>query len=284
MNTLSEEKQAMILRALVEGNSIRATARMTGTSKNTVSRLLKIMGAHCKNYHDRFVRDVKAEHIQCDEIWSFVGCKERRVPEDEKGGERGDAWTWTALDRDSKMLLSYRVGGRTPEDAHAFTQDLADRLATRVQLTTDGLSLYLTAVENAFGWAKVDYAMLIKMYGQDQAEDSRRYSPAVCLGTEKKAIMGRPDLDQTSTSHVERHNLDMRMSMRRFTRLTNAFSKRIEFHLYAVALHTMHYNFCKPHGTLTKKAGGVKTTPAMAAGLADRPWSVDDLLELLHGD
>lgn len=284
MNTLSEEKQAMILRALVEGNSIRATARMTGTSKNTVSRLLKIMGAHCKNYHDRFVRELEAEYIQCDEIWSFVGCKERRVPQDEKGGERGDAWTWTALDRDSKLLVSCRVGGRTTEDARAFTDDRASRLATRVQLTTDGLSLYLTAVEASFGWAKVDYAMLVKMYGQDQAKDSRRYSPAVCLGTEKKWIMGNPDFDQVCTSHVERHNLDMRMSMRRFTRLTNAFSKRVEFHLYAVALHTMHYNFCKPHGTLTKAAGGVKTTPAMTAGLADRPWTVTDLLKLLQGN
>lgn len=256
VNQLSAEKRAMILRALV-------AARMTGTSKNTVSRLLKIVGAHCKNYHDRFVRDVTCKRIQCDEIWSFVGAKEKNVPDDEKGDGRGDAWTWTALCRDSKLLLAYRIGRRDAPTAAAFVEDLADRLVHRVQLTTDGLRLYLRAVEKAFGWFGADYAMLIKMYGQDQREDSRRYSPAVCTGTEKVAVMGVPDMNDVCTSHVERHNLDMRMSMRRFTRLTNAFSKKVEFHLYAVALHAMHYNSCRPHGTLTQKAGGVKTTPAM---------------------
>ena len=203
----------------------------------------------------------------------------------ERGQGRGDVWTWTALDQDSKLAVAYRIGNRDAENASAFVEDLEDRLASRIQLTTDGLSLYLTAVEDAFGWARVDYAMLVKMYGSSpDAEANRRYSPAVCIGAEKRYIMGQPEEADVCTSHVERQNLTMRMQMRRFTRLTNAFSKKVEFHLYAVALHFTHYNFCRPHQTLTRKNRGIHTTPAMAAGLADRVWTVFDILKLLHGD
>jgi len=257
---------------------------MTGTAKGTVMRLLKIVGAHAKNYHDRFVRDIEAKRIQCDEIWSFAGCKERRVPLEEKGGERGDVWTWTALDQDTKLMVAWRVGKRNPTDAMAFMSDLADRLSSRVQLTTDGLSLYFRAVEEAFGWGRVDYAMLIKLYGSGDPEEARRYSPAQCIGIRKEWVMGRPDEADVCTSHVERQNLTMRMQMRRFTRLTNAFSKKVEYHLYAVALHFLWYNFARPHMTLTKANRGIKTTPAMAAGLADRPWTAEDVLELLQGN
>lgn len=283
MNRLSEDKQAQILGALVEGNSLRATARMTGTSKNTVSKLLRDVGAHCKNYHDRFVRDLECKRVQCDEIWAFVGCKEKNVPEGERREGRGDVWTWTALCPDSKLLVTYRIGNRDAETGCAFMADLADRMASRIQLSTDGLGVYLKAVEEAFGWDQVDYAMLVKIYGQS-FEGQRRYSPAVCLGAEKKWVMGDPKAEDCCTSHVERSNLTLRMHSRRFTRLTNAFSKKVEYHLYAVALHTMYYNYCRPHQTLTKRAGGFKTTPAMAAGLADRPWTIFDLLALLQGE
>ncbi len=281
MNTLSTEKQAMILRALVEGNSIRATARMVGVAKRTVSNLLRDVGAHAKNYHDRMVRGVEAKQVQADEIWSFIGKKERQVPKERRGGEQGDCWTYTALDRDSKLMIAYRVAPtRDAEQALAFMEDVEDRLSSRVQLTTDGHNMYLLAVELAFGWQKVDYAMLVKLYGQSP-EGQRRYSPPVCLGARKEAIMGAPEEAMVCTSHVERANLTMRMGMRRFTRLTNAFSKKAEYHLYAVALHAMHYNYCRPHATLAKDRGGIKTTPAMAAGLTDRPWDVADLLALL---
>jgi IS1 family transposase len=288
MRTLSVERQAAILSSLIEGNSIRATCRLTGAAKGTVLSLLRIVGAHCKNHHDRFVRELPCTKIQCDEIWSFCGSKERNVPLGKKGtGEQGDVWTWTALCADTKLIASYRVGQRDPENAHAFVSDLAERLANRVQLTTDGLSMYLTAVESAFKWNGVDYAMLVKIYGSNYNANEaahRRYSPAVCLGAQKEWIMGKPDFDEVSTSYVERQNLTMRMQMRRFTRLTNAFSKKVEFHLYAVALHFTFYNYCRPHQTLTKANRGIKTTPAMAAGLTVRPWTVYDILKLLHGD
>ncbi len=286
MRTLPVERQAAILRALVEGNSIRATCRITGAAKGTVLSLLRIVGAHCKNYHDRFVRDVPAKRVQCDEIWSFCGAKERNVPIMERGGERGDVWTWTALDQDSKLMIAYRVGKRDASNAFQFAADVADRLATRVQLTTDGLKLYLPAVEEAFGWGRVDYAMLIKMYGSTAVDSdaSRRYSPARLTSIHKEWIMGQPEEVDVCTSHVERQNLTMRMQSRRFTRLTNAFSKKVEYHLYAVVLHFMHYNYCRPHMTLTKANRGIHMTPAMVAGLADRVWTIEDLLNLLHGD
>jgi IS1 family transposase len=282
MNKMSTERQAAVLRCLVEGNSIRATVRLTGAAKNTVTKLLRDVGAHCINHHDRFVQNVQAKRVQCDEIWAFCGAKEKNASPEQKADGWGDVWTWTALDQDSKMILAYEVGDRDPATAHAFVGDLAGRLANRVQLTTDGLKLYLTAVEEQFGWAKADYAMLVKMYGTPQdATATRRYSPSKFVSARKVTIMGNPDPRDVTTSHVERQNLTMRMSMRRFTRLTNAFSKKIENHMYAVALHFAYYNFCRPHQTLTKKRGGMRTTPAMAAGLADRVWYVEDLLALM---
>ena len=284
MKTLSVDQQAAVVRALVEGNSLRATARLTGVARNTVSDLLKNLGAHCKNHHDRFVRDVSAKRVQMDEIWSFAKKKEGRVRPEERGTGVGDCWTWVAIDSDSKLVISYRVGSRDPQTGYAFVQDLADRLTSRCQLTSDGLMIYSGAVEKAFGWNGTDYAQLVKIFGTDSGPESgRRYSPAVCIGTEKHWIMGRPDMDYVSTSHAERQNLTMRMQMRRFTRLTNAFSKKVEFHLYAVSLHYMHYNFCRVHMTLSKQFG-IPTTPAMAAGLTDHVWSIPELLKLLHGD
>ncbi len=287
MRQLSADSQAAILRSLVEGNSIRATCRITGAAKGTVMRLLKIVGAHCKNHHDRFVRDLSCKLVQADEIWSFAGCKERNVkPEDKYKGERGDVWTWTAMDSDSKLMIAYRIGDRSAESAIPFMQDLADRIIGRVQLTTDGHQSYMEAVDSAFG-SSVDYAQIVKIYGRLYEADGaahRRYSPAICLGSTKHVIQGNPDFDEVSTSHIERQNLTMRMQMRRFTRLTNAFSKKVEFHLYAVALHFTYYNYCRAHQTLTRNNRGIKTTPAMAAGLANRVWTMDDILKLLHGD
>lgn len=284
MNTLANDTRAAILRALCEGNSIRATARLTGTSKNTVAGLLKLVGAHCKNHHDRFVRDVACKRVQMDEIWSYCFSKEKNTSPEMKEEGHGDVWTWTALCQDSKLLVAFKVGDRDAPTCNEFVQDLEDRLSNRVQLTSDGLKLYLRAVEDAFGWARVDYAQLVKTYGPGpDLEANRRYSPAVCLSTQKVPVMGKPDRADITTSHVERQNLTMRMHMRRFTRLTNAFSKKVEYHLYAVCLHAMFYNFVRPHQTLTKRRGGMQTTPAMAAGLADRPWTVHDLLDLLDG-
>ncbi|HEU4988643.1 MAG TPA: IS1 family transposase [Gemmatimonadaceae bacterium] len=282
MNILPRDTQAAILRALVEGNSMRATARLCGVSRNTVASLLKIVGAHCKNHHDRFVVNVNASRIQADEIWSFVGSKEKNTTPERKAKGDGDCWTWVALDPDSKLVVSYRVGTRDGSVAYAFMQDLADRLTNRVQLTTDALNQYLGAVESAFGWNGVDYARLIKIFGASTVALGK-YSPAKLVRTEKHWVMGTPDAAHVSTSLVERQNMTMRMQMRRFTRLTNAFSKKVEFHLYAVALHYTYYNYCRPHTTLNRSHGR-PTTPAMAAGLAEKPWSIDDLLNLLHGN
>jgi IS1 family transposase len=279
---MSLERQAAVVRCLVEGNSIRATVRLTGVAKNTITKLLRDLGAHCINHHDRYVQNVRARRVQCDEIWAFVGSKEKNASEEQKAEGFGDVWTWTAIDQDSKLILSYEVGDRNPETAHAFVGDLAGRLAGRVQLTTDGLKLYLTPVEDAFGWARVDYAQLVKMYGPGpEPEASRRYSPSRFVSAQKVPIMGNRERRDITTSHVERQNLTMRMQMRRFTRLTNAFSKKVENHMYAVALHFAYYNWCRPHQTLTKARGGMPTTPAMAAGLAKRVWAVEDLLMLM---
>ena len=280
MNRLSDDQRARILSALVDGNSVRATCRITGAAKGTVLALLRDVGAHCKNYHDRFVTNVPAKRVQADEIWSFVGAKDRNIPRDEKGQGKGDAWTFVAIDADSKLVIAYRVGTRDHAVARPFLLDLADRVSGRIQLTTDGHNMYKFAVENAFGWAGCDYGMLVKIFGPSP-EGERRYSPAVVIRAEKESIMGKPDPDHISTSFVERQNLTMRMQMRRFTRLTNAFSKKLENHLYAISLHFMFYNYCRPHGTLTKANGGLKTTPAMAAGLTDRVWTVGDILDLL---
>ena len=273
MNKLSPERRAAVIRCLVEGNSIRATVRMTGAAKNTVAKLLVDLGNACAQYQYRALRGVTSKRVQCDEIWSFIGCKEKNIPTTRRGEQGvGDIWTWTALDADSKLIISWQVGERDAETACDFIDDLASRLANRVQLTTDGLKVYLNAVEDAFG-ADIDYAVLVKLYGSDPSAE-KRYSPPVCIGTERTKVMGRPDPKHVSTSYVERQNLTMRMSMRRFTRLTNASSKKLENHAAAISLHFMHYNFCRVHQTL-------KTTPAVAAGVADHIWSVEEIVRLL---
>ncbi len=271
MNKLPREKRIQIIRALVDGSSMRAAARIADVSFNAVNKLLIDGGKACAAYHDGHVRNVRSRRVQCDEIWSFVGAKQKNVPEN-KRGVAGDIWTWTALDADSKLLISYLVGGRDGEYAMALMDDLRSRLANRVQLTTDGHKAYLEAVEGAFG-GDVDYAMLVKLYGEP-VEAEKRYSPAQCIGARRDAIEGKPDPAHISTSFVERQNLTMRMSMRRFTRLTNAFSKKAAHHRYAVALHVMYYNFARQHKTL-------RVSPAMAAGLTDRLWDVNDIVDIL---
>lgn len=273
MNQLTTEKRVAVLAALVEGNSIRATVRMTGVAKNTIVNLLAEVGEACMKYHDEKVRGLTSDRIQVDEIWSFVGCKEKT----KKGGGRGDgdAWTWTAIDADSKLVVSYLVGKRDSGHATAFMEDIAARVANRIQLTSDGQRFYFRAVQDAFGNA-IDYAMLEKYYGPPgEIKGQRTYSPPVCIGTRTMPMIGDPDPYHISTSYVERQNLTMRMSMRRFTRLTNAFSKKWENLEYACALHFMHYNFCRIHQSL-------RFTPAMAAGLSDHVWELADIVALLH--
>jgi IS1 family transposase len=274
MNKLTTAKRAAVVAALVEGNSIRATSRMTDVSKPTILKLLADLGVACAEYHHRTVRNLRTERVQCDEIWSFVGAKKRNVSK-EKLGVWGDLWTWTALDPDSKLIVSYAVGGRTSEMAYDFMADLASRLTRRVQLTTDGLRKYLMAVDYAFG-TDVDYAMVDKSYyvGPGQRSAAARYSPASVTGVTKISVTGNPDPKHMSTSHVERQNLTMRMSMRRFTRLTNGFSKSMENHAHAVELHFLHYNFARVHQSL-------RMTPAMAAGISDHIWSIEELVGLL---
>ncbi len=276
MRKLDTKTRALIIRLLVEGNSIRATSRIADVSKNTVNKLLIDAGEACAKYHDAHVRNVKASVIQCDEIWSFTYAKAKNVSTAKAAPEgAGDTWTWTAIDSDSKLIVSYMVGGRDSEYAIEFMDDLRARLANRVQLTTDGHKAYLEAVEGAFG-GDVDYAQLIKMYGPltGQKGHEKKYSPAECTGTRKEMIAGYPIKELVSTSHVERQNLTMRMHMRRFTRLTNGFSKKVENHMHAVALHFMYYNFVKVHQTL-------KVTPAMEAGLTNRLWDIKDLVEII---
>jgi len=279
MRKLDTKTRALIIRLLVEGNSIRATSRIADVSKNTVNKLLNDAGAACSKFHDENVRNVKASVIQCDEIWSFTYAKQKNVATAKAAPEHaGDTWTWTAIDSDSKLILSYMVGGRDSEYAIEFMDDLRDRLANRVQLTTDGHKAYLEAVEGAFG-GDVDYAQLIKMYGGPTGNKGheKKYSPAECTGIKKRRIEGNPEKSLVSTSHVERQNLTMRMHMRRFTRLTNAFSKKVENHANAVALHFMYYNFVRVHQTL-------KVTPAMQAGLTDRLWDIADLVAIVDAN
>ncbi|HEV2498121.1 MAG TPA: IS1 family transposase [Terriglobia bacterium] len=272
MKMLSREKQAQIVAALVEGNSLRATARMCGIAFNTVLNFLPRVGMACAEYQDKVLRGLKCKRIQCDECWSFCYAKEKNVPEEKRGQfGYGDVWTWVAIDADTKLVPSFMVGNRDALSARMFIEDLASRLDSRVQLTTDGLKVYINAVEDAFG-ANVDYAMLHKMYESTQEET--RYSPARCVGCELKAVQGNPDPDHVSTSHVERQNLSMRMGIRRFTRLTNGFSKKIENHAYMLALYYMYYNFVRIHKTL-------RVTPAMEAGVTNRLWTVDDIVALL---
>jgi IS1 family transposase len=276
MNKLPLAKRVQILSMLCEGMSMRATARIADVSFNTVEKLLQDAGAACADYHDRTVRGVTSQRVQCDEIWSFVHAKQKNVPTAKAAPQgAGDIWTWTALDADHKMILSWKVGGRDSEYAMALMDDLRGRLANRVQLTTDGHRAYLDAVEEAFG-ADIDYGMLVKLYGEPphSPEAARRYSPSDCVGARKDTITGSPDPKHISTSYTERHNLTMRMSMRRFTRLTNAFSKRVENHCHQLALYFVFYNFVRMHKTL-------RMTPAMSAGISERLWSVEDIVDLV---
>jgi IS1 family transposase len=274
MNRLRKEKQAQVISALVEGNSIRATCRITGVAKNTIVKLLATVGRACAEYQDKVFRNLPCKRIQCDEIWSFCYAKERNVPKDYKGVfGYGDVWTFTAICADTKLVPAWHIGRRDLEDAMIFMKDLAGRLKNRVQLTTDGHKMYLEAVENAFG-ADIDFSQLVKLYGQT-SEGQKRYSPPQCIGTIKTKINGNPDIANVSTSYVERQNLTMRMNMRRFTRLTNAFSKKVENLFYAVSLHFMYYNFCRIHQTL-------RVTPAMEAKVSDHAWDIIEILELLN--
>ena len=270
MNKLPLSKRVQILSMLCEGSSMRSISRVVDVSLNTVAKLLAEAGPVCAEMHDELVRDVKASKVQCDEIWSFTYAKQKNVAAAKAAPEgAGDTWTWTALDADSKLIVSYLVADRSGESAMALMDDLRARLANRVQLTTDGHRAYLEAVEGAFG-GDVDYAQLVKLYGPTVTAPGR-YSPADCIGAKKVTVEGKPDKAHVSTSYVERQNLTMRMHMRRFTRLTNAFSKKVESHADMVALYTVFYNFVRIHKTL-------KVTPAMAAGVSDRLWSIEDVI------
>jgi len=269
MNKLSRTKQAQVVAALVEGCSINSTVRMTGVSKVTILKLLASLGPACADYQDRTLRNLTCKRVQCDEIWQFCYAKEKNVPADKKGEfGYGDVWTWVAIDADTKLIPVWTLGNRDARTATALIEDLASRLTHRIQLTTDGHKAYLQAVEGAFG-CDIDYAMLIKTYESSQEET--RYSPATCTSCEVKPVTGNPDPKHISTSFIERQNLTMRMTMRRFTRLTNAFSKKVENHAYSVALYTMHYNFCRVHASL-------RVTPAMEAGLTDHVWTIEEML------
>lgn len=278
MNKLDRKARAQILGMMVEGMSMQSITRLTCVSKNTVAKLLKDAGEAFMAYHDANVRTVKAKRVQCDEIWSFCGMKEKNVPAAQRGQYGiGDVYTWTGIDSDSMLILSYLVGKRDAGYANEFMSDMAGRLANRVQLTTDGHKAYLSAVEDAFG-ADIDYAMLVKIYGPAAgAAQERRYSPAECCGSIKRTVCGNPNEKHISTSHVERQNLSMRMGMRRFTRLTNGFSKKIENHEYALAIYFMHYNFARIHSSL-------RVSPAMAAGISDKLWSLDDMVALIEAN
>ncbi len=275
MNKLDTHKRVMILNMLVEGMSMRSISRTVGVSINTVSKLLVEAGEACAAYHDETVHNVNAQRVQCDEIWSFVYAKDKNVKTAKAAPDgAGDVWTWTAIDADSKMILSYKVGDRSAATAIEFMDDLCARLANRVQLTTDGHKAYLEAVEGAFG-GDIDYAMLIKLYGDLGGKSAdRKYSPAECTGIKKRSIEGNPDKTHVSTSCVERQNLTMRMGMRRFTRLTNAFSKKLENHLHMLSLYFVHYNFVRVHKSLPM-------TPAMAAGVCDTLHDMEWIVSLI---
>jgi IS1 family transposase len=278
MNRLSTEKRRQVIACLVEGNSIRSTVRMTGVAKNTVTKLLVDLGTVCSLYQDRVMHDLPCQRIQADEIWTFCGSKAKNVPMEKRGDPNyGDVWTWVAIDADTKLVPNFRVGSRDLQEAQLFMADVAKRLRHRVQLTTDAHRPYFTAVEDAFG-GEVDYAQLVKLYGstgEGRKSGGAKYSPAVCIGSHADVVTGSPDRDHISTSHVERANLTMRMGMRRFTRLTNAFSKKVENLAAAVSLHFMHYNFCRVHQSLG-------TTPSVAAGVTDHVWKLDEVIALLE--
>jgi IS1 family transposase len=274
MNKLTRDRRAQILGMMAEGVSIRAICRLTGVSKNTVAKLLGDAGEAFSAYMDRELRGLSCKRLQLDEIWAFIYAKAKNVPTAKAAPEQaGDIWTWVAIDADTKLVASYLVGNRDAATANAFVSDLADRLAGRAQITSDGLRLYVEAVERAFG-ADVDFAQLVKLYG-DAPEGQKRYSPAECVGCKRAAVAGKPDPAHVSTSYAERQNLSMRMGNRRMTRLTNAFSKKAENHAHAMAVYFMHYNFVRIHQTL-------RVTPAMAAGVTDRLWELGDLVAVVE--
>lgn len=275
-NKLSNEKRAQILSCLCEGMGINAATRITGVSKNTVLKLLADAGEACAKYQDEVMRNLTCKRIECDEVWSFVGMKQKNVPVELEGTFGfGDVYTWTSIDAETKLVPCWHVGTRDLESAKEFISDLASRLANRVQLTTDGHKAYIEAVEEAFG-RDIDFAQLVKMYGSEgqSKSDSRRYSPSEFSGSEKHVKMGNPDMKLISTSYVERQNLTMRMHMRRFTRLTNAFSKKLDNHMHAISLYFMFYNFVKIHKSL-------KVTPAMEAGISKTLWEISDIVALI---
>ena len=274
MNRLDISRQKQVVAALVEGNSLRATARMTGVARMTIEKLLRDLGEACRKMQDQTIRNLTCKRIEADEIWAFCGAKEKNAKPEQKNQGWGDIWTWTAIDADSKLIVSYLVGDRNTSCGTKFMKDVASRISNRIQLTTDGFKPYFWAVDEAFA-GEIDYAVLVKIYGKLPGNDQEtRNSPAQCIGMKMDIVNGDPDLSLASTSYVERQNLTMRMSMRRFTRLTNGFSKKVENHAHAVALHFAYYNFVKIHSTL-------KTTPAMAAGITTKLWEIEDLLALL---
>lgn len=275
MNRLSTEDRTRAVACLVEGNSQRATCRMTGLAKKTVARLAVELGEACERFADNVMRDLPCKRIQCDEIWSFCYAKNKNVPDHLRGTGAGDVWTWVAIDPETKLIPVWYIGDRTATSAYGFMRNVAKRLAHRVELSTDGHRAYLIAVEAAFAFKPVDYGMVRKIYGENTLEG--KYSPGECIGTEREVIRGNIAKEDICTSHAERQNLTMRMQMRRFTRLTNAFSKKIENHRLACALHFVHYNFCRIHSSL-------RITPAMAAGLTERVWEISDLVELLTAE
>lgn len=273
MNTISNERKAAVLKCLVEGCSVRSTVRLTGVAKGTILSLLAQAGESALEYQDNMLRNLPCKRIQCDEIWAFCYCKDKNVPDTMKGMPGvGSIWTWTALCADTKLMVSWQLGARDAANAHAFMSDVSERLANRVQMTTDGNRVYLNAIEANFG-AEIDCAQLNKIYGGAESDESR-YSPAKCLGTRKQVLQGEPDIDHVSTSYVERQNLNMRMKNRRFTRLTNAFSKKAINLAYSIALDFFHHNFCRIHQTL-------RMTPAMKAGIVKELLSIEDLVEML---
>jgi IS1 family transposase len=279
MNKLSTEKRAAIIGCLVEGMSVRATSRVQDVSRNTVTKLLVDVGDAASAYMNEQFVDLPCKVIECDEIWAFCYAKAKNVPVEHEGEwGYGDVWTWVAIDAVTKLVPSYYIGNRDAADGYRFLSDLAGRLKNRVQLSTDGLAIYRRAVERAFG-SDIDYAMVHKLFGNEVGEE-KRYSPAVCTGVEKTVVMGDPDPDRISTSYVERQNLTMRMGMRRYTRLTNAFSKKVENLTAAVSLHFLHYNFARAHTSL-KTEQGYPRTPAMAAGISDHVWTLEEIAGLL---
>jgi IS1 family transposase len=273
MKQLTKEQRVAVIRCLVEGCSIRSTVRITGVSKNTIQKLTCDLGEACREQQPRILRNLSCKRIECDEIWNFCYCKDKNVPDTMRGMPGiGSMWTWTAICAESKLIVSWRLGARDAENAEPFMKDVASRLLSRVQLTSDGLKVYLNAVDSAFG-DDIDYATLIKTYGIDQQAE-KKYSPAICTGCKPKTIIGEPDRNYISTSYVERQNLNIRMQNRRFTRLTNAFSKKAAMLAYSLAITFFYHNFVRTHQTL-------RTTPAIKAGVDARKWSIEDMVDLI---